>query len=381
MFEQFVSFVRQLYAASPDEFVPLHVPRFRGNEKKYVLDCIDSTFVSSIGAYVNRFEQMMAESTGAKYAIAVVNGTNALHVALRIAGVKQNDLVVTQPLSFIATCNAIRYQGAAPLFIDVDSTTLGLSPSKLEEFLEGESYINDLGDCVHRASDQKIAACVPMHSFGHPTQIEEIATLCQKYHVPLIEDAAESLGSYYQGKHTGTFGMAGVVSFNGNKTVTSGGGGVILTDDADFTHKAKYLTTQAKQPHAWEYVHDEVGYNYRMPNLNAALGCAQLEQLPLLLQSKRKIAEEYAHFFENYEQAFVTEPVNSKSNFWLNTVLMKDLDDREAFLQYTNNKGVMTRPAWKLMHQLPMFLDCVRGDLTIAESLASRIVNIPSSAM
>ncbi|MEK6477785.1 LegC family aminotransferase [Catalinimonas sp. 4WD22] len=381
MFEQFVSFVQQLYAATPGEFVPLHVPRFRGNEKKYLLDCIDSTFVSSVGEYVNRFEQLMAEITGTKYAIAVVNGTNALHVALRIAGVKQNDLVISQPLSFIATCNAIRYQGAEPLFVDVDSETLGLSPVKLQEFLEHEAYVNEKGESIHKTSGQRIAACVPMHTFGHSAKIEEIVTVCQKYHIPVIEDAAESLGSYYKDKHTGTFGRAGVISFNGNKTVTSGGGGAILTNDADFAHKAKHLTTQAKQPHAWEYVHDEIGYNYRMPNLNAALACAQLEQLPVFLQSKRKIAKDYAHFFESYEQTFIAEPVNSESNFWLNTVLMKNLEERDAFLQYTNSHGVMTRPAWKLMHQLPMFLNCIRGDLTIAESLASRLVNIPSSVI
>ncbi len=381
MFEQFVSFVQQLYAAAPAEFVPLHVPRFRGNEKKYLLDCIDSTFVSSVGEYVNRFEQMMTEITGAKYAIAVVNGTNALHVALRIAGVKQGDLVITQPLSFIATCNAIRYQNAEPLFVDVDKDTLGLSPIKLQEFLEKEAYINENGECIHRDSDSRIAACVPMHTFGHPAQIEEIAAVCQKYHISLVEDAAESLGSYHKGKHTGTFGMAGVMSFNGNKTVTSGGGGVILTNDADFAHRAKHLTTQAKQSHAWEYVHDEVGYNYRMPNLNAALACAQLEQLPVFLQSKRKIAEDYAQFFKDHEQTFVGEPANSVSNFWLNTILLNDLEERDDFLQYTNSHGVMTRPAWKLMHQLPMFVDCIRGDLTVAESLANRLVNIPSSVI
>lgn len=381
MFKQFVSFVQQVYAATPGEFVPLHVPRFRGNEKKYLLDCIDSTFVSSVGEYVNRFEQVMTEITGAKHAIAVVNGTNALHVALRIAGVKQHDLVISQPLSFIATCNAIRYQGADPIFIDVDGDTLGLSPIKLQEFLAKESYVNEKGECIHQASSKRIAACVPMHTFGHPAQIEELAAVCQNYQIPLVEDAAESLGSYYKGRHTGTFGVAGVVSFNGNKTVTSGGGGVILTNDTEFAHKAKHLTTQAKQPHPWEYVHDEIGYNYRMPNLNAALACAQLEQLPLFLQSKRKLAEGYAQFFEKYEQTFIGEPMHSTSNFWLNTVLLKDLEERDAFLKYTNEHSIMTRPAWKLMHQLPMFAHCIKGDLRTAELLVNRLVNIPSSAI
>jgi len=381
MFDQFVTFVRELYQATYPEFIPLHAPNFRGNEKQYLLDCIDSTFVSSVGEYVNRFEQMMTEITGAKYAIATVNGTSGLHVALRIAGVKQQDLVITQPLTFIATCNAIRYQYAEPLFVDVDKRTLGLSAIKLKELLEKETVFNNQGECIHQMSGKKIAACVPMHTFGHPAEIDAIATICQNYQIPLIEDAAESLGSYYRDKHTGTFGLAGVFSFNGNKTVTCGGGGAIVTNDEAFAAKAKYLTTQAKQPHAWEYIHDEVGYNYRMPNLNAALACAQLEQLPLILKSKRDIAASYSSYFDNTDWDFLEEPQYSKSNYWLNAILLKDKEERDSFLKYTNEQGVMTRPVWQLMNRLTMFKNCINGGLREAEMFSERLVNIPSSAV
>lgn len=381
MFEQFVAFVRELYKAKSDEFIPLHAPRFRGNEKKYLLDCIDSTFVSSVGEYVNRFEQMMTEVTGAKFAIATVNGTNALHVALRIVGVETGDLVITQPLSFIATCNAIRYQGADPLFVDIDRTTLSLSAIKLREYLEEATYVNDKGECIHRESCRRITACVPMHTFGHPAEIDAIDTICKKYQISLIEDAAESLGSFYKQKHTGTFGLAGVFSFNGNKTVTCGGGGAIVTNHEAFALKAKYLTTQAKLPHPWEYVHDEIGYNYRMPNLNAALACAQLEQLSGFLQSKRKIAEVYQNYLINSDFKFFREPNYAKSNYWLNALLFEEKTERDAFLKYTNEHRVMTRPAWQLMYRLPMFKNCFRGKLSEAEILADLLVNVPSSAV
>ncbi|MGD1890934.1 MAG: LegC family aminotransferase [Cyclobacteriaceae bacterium] len=379
MFEQFVAFVRELYRVQPEEFIPLHVPRFWGNEKKYVLDCIDSTFVSSVGEYVNRFERMMAEIAGTKYAVATVNGTNGLQVALRIAGVVPGDLVVTQPLTFIATCNAIRYQGADPLFVDVDESTLGLSAAKLESFFEEVTYLNNQGECIHQASGKRIAACVPMHTFGHPVEIDTIASICQKNQVPLIEDSAESLGSYYRNQHTGTFGLAGVFSFNGNKTVTCGGGGAIVTNDEVLAAKAKYLTTQAKVPHAWEYVHDEIGYNYRLPNINAALACAQLEQLPLFLSRKREVAESYGQYLTSLGQNFVREPEAAASNYWLNAILLRDREERESFLEYTNKSGVMTRPVWQLMHHLPMFKNCLREDVVVAEKLADRLVNIPSS--
>lgn len=378
MFKPFVSFVRNLYQ-TPTDWVPLHVPRFAGQEKEYLLDCIDSTFVSSVGEYVDRFEQRIAEFTGASHAVAVVNGTSAIHVALRLAGVTTNDWVITQPLTFIATCNAIRYQGANPLFVDIDAATLSLSATKLAEFLAREAFVDDGGECRHRTSGSKIAACLPMHTFGHPAQIDKIRSVCSQYRIPLIEDAAESLGSYYRGKHTGTFGAAGTLSFNGNKIATSGGGGVIVTNEAKLAQRAKHLTTQAKQPHAWEYIHDEIGYNYRMPNLNAALACAQLEMVPEFLEKKRRVAEAYVDFFAPFEATFVTEPSEAISNYWLNTILLKDRAERDAFLTYTNNEQIMTRPAWQLMHRLPMFASAMRSDLLVAEELADRLVNIPSS--
>ena len=378
MFETFVAFVRKLYGI-PTDFIPLHAPQFRGNEKHYVLDAIDSTFVSSVGDYVDLFEKRIAEFTGAAYAVAVVNGTNALQVALRLAGVGAGDYVITQPLTFVATCNAIRYQGANPLFIDIDETTLGLSAHKLEEFLSQKAMVDDQGLCRHKDSGRKIAACLPMHTFGHPSAIEDTLAVCTRYQVPLVEDAAESLGSYYRGQHTGTFGVAGTLSFNGNKIVTCGGGGAIITNEQKLATQAKHLTTQAKVPHAWEYFHDEVGYNYRMPNLNAALACAQLEMLPQFLEDKRLIAQAYREFFDSYETSFFTEPTQATSNYWLNTVLLKDRTERDAFLHYTNRHQVMTRPAWQLMHRLPMFEDALRGDLSCAENLVARLVNIPSS--
>ena len=380
MFESFVAFVRELYQTDSEAFVPLHAPQFPGNEKRYLLDCIDSTFVSSVGEYVVRFERMMSEITGAAHAVATVNGTNGLHLALKVVGVQADELVITQPLTFIATCNAIRYQGAHPLFLDVDSRTLGLSAARLAEFFERATNHNEAGQCIHRSSGKRIAACLPMHTFGHPAEIATIAALCQQYRVPLVEDAAESLGSYYHGQHTGTFGAAGVFSFNGNKTITCGGGGAIVTNDEALAARAKHLTTQAKQPHAWEYIHDEVGYNYRMPNLNAALACAQLEQLDTFLLKKRVIAKAYQEHLTQYPSwTFVEEAEGTRANYWLNTILLASKEERDEFLQYTNERGVMTRPAWRLMHHLPMFAHCEREPLPEAESLVDRLVNVPSS--
>ena len=378
MFESFVSFVRELYNA-PTDFIPLHAPRFRGNEKRYVTDSIDSTFVSSVGAYVDLFEQRIAEYTGATHAVAVVNGTNALQVALRLVGVGIGDYVITQPLTFIATCNAIRYQGADPLFVDVDAATLGLSPERLEEFLSQEATVEKQG-CWHRASGRRLAACLPMHTFGHPSRVADLQSVCSHYGIPLVEDAAESLGSRYRGQHTGTFGAVGTLSFNGNKIITAGGGGAIITHDEALAKRAKHLTTQAKVAHAWEYVHDEIGYNYRMPNLNAALLCAQLEMLPQFLEEKRAIAQAYSDFFASQKATFIEEPEQALSNYWLNTVLLEDRTERNAFLQYTNDRQVMTRPAWQLMPRLQMFADAPRGTLSVAEDLVDRLVNIPSSA-
>lgn len=372
-----VEFIKKQF--NDANFIPLHEPKFIGNEKKYVLDCIDSTFVSSVGKYVDEFEKLLAEYTGAKYAVACVNGTAALHMALIVAGVKQNDLVITQPLSFIATCNAISYLQAKPLFVDVDMETLGLSPKSLLEYLNEFAIKSEDGNTYHKITKQKIKACVPMHTFGHPCKIDEIAKICAEFNIVLIEDAAESIGSFYKGKHTGTFGKLAAFSFNGNKTITSGGGGAIITNDEALAKKAKYLTTQAKVPHKWEFVHDEIGYNYRLPNLNAAFLCAQMEQLNSFVENKRELANLYKDFFKNSDIKFFKEPENSKSNYWLNTVLLKDRETRDKFLEYTNSNGVMTRPAWALMTKLIMFKDCLRGNLNNSLNLEDRIVNIPSS--
>lgn len=372
-----IDFIRGLYQTT--EFIPLHEPKFIGNEKAYVIDCIDSTFVSSVGKYVDRFEQMMAEYTGAKYAIATVNGTAALHVALKLVGVSQGDEVITQPLSFIATCNAISYCGATPVFVDVDRDTLGMSPVSLRSFLSTNTTQTSVG-CINNSTGQKISAVVPMHTFGQPCHIDEIAKICEEYRIPLIEDAAESLGSYYQGRHTGTFGKLAAFSFNGNKTITTGGGGMIITDDKDLAKRAKHITTTAKQPHPYEFIHDEIGYNYRLPNINAALGCAQLESLPRLLESKRSIASAYAEFFSTSNINFVQEPDQAKSNYWLNALILEDNQARDVFLKELNAAGVMARPIWRLMNELKMFQDCQSADLSNAKWLEERVVNIPSSA-
>ena len=372
-----IDFIRRLYQTA--EFIPLHEPKFIGNEKAYVIDCIDSTFVSSVGKYVDRFEQLMAEYTGAKYAVATVNGTAALHIALKLVGVNQGDEVITQPLSFIATCNAISYCGAKPVFVDVDRDTLGMSPDSLHSFLADNTTRTAAG-CINKISGQKISAVVPMHTFGLPCRIDEIARICEEFGIPLIEDAAESLGSYHQGKHTGTFGKLAAFSFNGNKTITTGGGGMIITDDEKLAKRAKHITTTAKQPHPYEFIHDEIGYNYRLPNINAALGCAQMECLPRFLESKRTIALAYAEFFSGSDITFVTEPVQASSNYWLNALVLEDKQAREIFLKELNEAGVMSRPIWRLMNELTMFHDCQSTDLSNAKWLEERVVNIPSSA-
>jgi perosamine synthetase len=376
-FQPTVSFIRGQFN-TPEAFIPLHEPRFIGREKEYVADAIDSTFVSSVGAYVDKFEKMMCEITGAKYAVATVNGTSALHISLILAGVKPGDEVITQPLTFVATANSIAYTGASPLFVDVDRDTMGLSPFALREFL-GKYVESRNGSAVNKQTGKRIAACVPMHTFGFPARIDEIADICSEYSIPLVEDSAESLGSLYKNKHTGTFGRLGVFSFNGNKTVTAGGGGAIVTDDEELARRAKHITTTAKKPHKWEYIHDEIGYNYRMPNLNAALACAQLEQLDHYIDNKRELAQNYAGFFDSTDIGFMIEPENSFSNYWLNAVCLHSREERDAFLAYTNEHGVMTRPVWHLMNKLEMFKDSMTGDLANAEWLEDRIVNIPSS--
>lgn len=377
MYNEVIAHIRSVFQAG-DEFVPLHAPYFGGNEKKYVLDTIDSTFVSSVGAYVNRFEEMMAEITGAKYAVATTSGTTALHLALVVAGVKPGDEVITQPLTFVATANAIAHAGASPIFVDVDKDTMGLSPAALKLFLEENATLKD-GIAINKHSGKRIAACVPMHTFGFPMRIDEVQDICRQYNIVLVEDAAESLGSYYKGKHTGTFGSVGIFSFNGNKTVTCGGGGAVVTDDENIARHAKHLSTTAKIPHQWEFVHDEVGYNYRMPNLNAALACAQLEQLPAILDNKRALADTYRAFFRESDIEFVEGITGSSPNHWLNTIKLDSATARDAFLQETNAQKVMTRPIWRLMNKLPMYMGSLCGNLDNAEWLEARVVNIPSS--
>ncbi len=372
-----VTFIRGQF--NTDQFIPLHEPRFYGNEKKYLIDCIDSTFVSSVGKYVDDFEKRLAEYTGAKYAVACVNGTAALHISLIAVGVKQNDIVITQPLSFIATCNAIAYIGASHLFVDVDFDTMGLSPEKLKIYLQEFAIKKEDGFSYHKITDQKISACVPMHTYGHPCRIDELADICNYYNIVLIEDAAESIGSYYKKKHTGTYGLIGTLSFNGNKIITSGGGGAIITNDEVLAKKVKHLTTQAKVPHRWEFVHDDIGYNYRMPNINAALMCAQLEQLNYFLENKRKLALSYKDFFKEEDIQFVEEPAHSKSNYWVCAILLENRKKRDEFLQFTNDNGVMTRPTWILMNKLIMYKNSLHGNLDNAQALEDRLVNIPSS--
>jgi len=373
-----VDFIRSVYKT--DSFIPLHEPRFSGNEKKYLNECIDSTFVSSVGKFVDEFENKIASYTGAKYAIATSNGTSALHISLLISGVESGDEVITQPLTFVATCNAISYCNASPVFIDVDKDTMGMSPIALESFLKANTTVKNQ-QCVNKSTGSIIKACIPMHTFGHPCRIEEIQKICKEWHIILVEDSAESLGSFYNNQHTGTFGELGVISFNGNKVITSGGGGCILTNNEDLAKKAKHITTTAKEPHKWEYTHDMVGYNYRMPNLNAALIVAQLEQLDGFLKSKRSLAKFYKEFFQNGDIHFVTDPENAKSNYWLNSIILKSKDQRSLFLDETNSQSVMTRPIWTLMNKLPMFKEAQCGDLTNAEWLEERVVNIPSSVI
>lgn len=386
--ELLIDFIRSIFQ-EPTDFIPLHDPRFIGNEKKYMSECIDTNFVSSVGEFVGRFEKMCAQYTGAKYAVAAMNGTSALHIALHLVGVEREDEVITQALTFIATANAIAYTGAKPVFVDVDKETMGLSPTALEEWLQENVEIRDVSSPPHpharsafnKHTGRRIAACVPMHTFGHPVKLKELKDVCERYNIPLVEDAAESIGSYYNGKHTGTFGKLGILSFNGNKLITTGGGGMILTDNEQLAKMAKHLTTTAKMPHQWEFKHDHIGYNYRLTNIAAALGCAQIESLDHLLGLKRSLAEQYKDFFKDSELQFVSEPEGCKSNYWLNAVITQDKAQRNELLEYTNKNGVMTRPIWELMNRLPMFADCQTDSLENSTWFADRVVNIPSSAI
>lgn len=361
--------------------IALHEPCFCGNEWSYVKECLDTGWVSSVGKYVDLFEQRLAEITGAKKAVALVNGTAALHICLLIAGVEANDEVLIPTLTFIATGNAVKYCNAIPHFADSELSTLGLAAHKLDDYLAEISVMKN-GACINKKTGRRIKAVVPMHTFGHPVDIEGIMALCQKYNLVFVEDAAESLGSYYNNKHTGNFGHIAALSFNGNKTVTTGGGGAILTNDENLAKLAKHLTTQAKVPHRWEFNHDMVGYNYRLPNINAALGVAQLESLDKFIANKRALAEKYRIAFQNLEGVdFVVEPSNSKSNYWLNALLLSadNAKYRDEILEITNQNNISTRPAWNLLHTMPIFADCPRMDCSTAVSIAQRLINIPSS--
>ncbi|MBP2657526.1 MAG: aminotransferase, syn family [Firmicutes bacterium] len=361
--------------------IGLHEPHFGGNEWKYVKDCLDTGWVSSVGKYVDQFEQELAAYTGVKKAVAVVNGTAALHVALKLAGVIKDDEVIVPTLTFIATTNAITYCGAMPHFADSEERTLGLDPYKLAEYLKDITEVRD-NSCFNKKTGRRIKAVVPMHTFGHPVDLDPLVEVCQRFKLELIEDAAESLGSFYKGRHTGNWGKLSTLSFNGNKTITTGGGGAILTNDEELGKMAKYITTTAKVPHKWNFYHDQIGFNYRLPNINAALGCAQLEQLPGFLARKRVLAQKYKACFSSVIGVdFFQEPAFAQSNYWLNALILEGSYKkyRDAILESTNNCGIMTRPVWILMHKLPMFLACPKMDVSVAEELENRIINIPSS--
>jgi perosamine synthetase len=375
-YTEIIDFIRNQFSSK--DFVPLHEPKFIGNEKSYLLETINSTFVSSVGPYVDKFELIMADLTKTKKAVAVVNGTSALQVALRLSGVGSGDEVLTQALTFIATINAIIYNGASPVFLDVDLDTMGLSPKAVNAFLEENGEIRE-GVCYNKKTNKKIAACMPMHTFGFPVHLNELITVCNKWYIPIVEDAAESIGSEYKGMPTGSFGKLGVFSFNGNKIVTSGGGGAIVTNELELGIKAKHLTTTAKVSHPYEYVHDEIGYNFRMPNLNAALACAQLEQLNSFIQNKRNLAIEYSNFFESRGVKFRTELPNTNANYWLMCLELENKKDRDAFLKVTNENKVMTRPIWQLIFKSPLYSNFQRDSQKNAIYLEDRIVNIPSS--
>jgi len=360
------------------EFIPLHEPRFIGNEKKYLQECIETNSVSSIGDFVDKVEDKISKYLGVNHAILTVNGTAALHLSLILANVNQNDEVITQPLTFVATCNAIQYCKAQPIFIDVDKETMGMSPKSLISFLEKNTFIKD-NKCINKITNKIIRACLPMHTYGHPCKIDLIKKICDEHCIVLIEDAAESLGSTYKKKFSGTFGQLGIISFNGNKIITAGGGGCIITNDLNLAKKAKHLATTARIPHDWNYIHDDHGYNYRMPNLNAALLFAQLERLEEFIENKRKLAKRYEIFFKSINIDFFTEPSDARSNYWLNCIFLNDKEQRNQFLEYTNLKGIMTRPAWKLINELEIFNNCQTMNLKNSKFLADRIVNIPSS--
>lgn len=362
--------------------ISLHEPLFAGNEWLYLKECLDTGWVSSVGKFVDLFEDKLARFTGVKRAVAVVNGTAALHICLKLVGVMPGDEVLVPALTFVATANAVNYCGAIPHFADSEERTLGLDPTKLENYLREIADIRADG-CYNRLTGRRIKAVLPMHTFGHPVDLDRLLEVCKRYRLELVEDAAESLGSYYRGRHTGNWGRVSALSFNGNKIITTGGGGAILTNDETLGKLAKHITTTAKVPHRWAFNHDMVGYNYRLPNINAALGCAQLEQLPVFINNKRKLAERYREALADIEGvAFFKEPYYASSNYWLNAILLNEKfsGERDTILEETNSLGIMTRPAWVLMHKLTIYRDCPRMDLSTAESIEKRLINIPSSA-
>ena len=378
MEKEIINFIREKFRSK--DFIPLHAPVFLGNEKKYLNECIDSTFVSSVGPFVNKFEELMNQITQTKKTTAVVNGTAALQVGLRLVGVRKDDEVITQALTFVATANAITYNNAHPIFLDVDLDTMGLSPLAVNDFLDEFGELREDG-CYNKSTGRKISACLPMHTFGFPVHLDELIKVCKSWRIPIVEDAAESLGSEYNGKPTGSFGEVGAFSFNGNKIITSGGGGAITTNNIEIGERAKFLTTTAKLPHPFEYIHNEIGYNFRMPNLNAALACAQLEQLDTYTNMKRNLAISYENFFVKKGIKFRKETKNTKANYWLMCIELENLKERDLFLESTNSSNVMTRPIWKSMDSLPMYKNCQKGELLNTRFLIDRIVNIPSSVI
>jgi perosamine synthetase len=376
MYKEIFEFIHSIYPTKQD--VALHEPVLNEVDKKFVDDCIDSGFVSSVGKYVNQFEQEIAKFCGVKFAVATVNGTAALHIALKLSGAGPNTEVLTQALTFIASANAISYCGASPVFLDSERETLGLSPEDLKNFFQKNTEKRD-GKCFNKKTQKQIVACVPMHVFGHPVKIDQIIQICSENGVKVVEDAAESLGSYSRGRHTGSIAQLGILSFNGNKIITTGGGGMILTNDESLAKKAKHLTTTAKKPHAWEFDHDEIGYNYRLPNLNAALGCAQMSRLSDFVENKRKLAEKYRSFFTGKNIPFLTEPEACKSNYWLNAIFLNSAKERDSFLAEAQEAKIMARPAWKLMPELVIYKNAETTNLDLAKAVASTLVNIPSS--
>ena len=374
-FCEITDFVRTIYGSN---YIPLHRPVFEGNEKKYLANCVDSNFVSTVGSQVDDFEREVASFTGASYSIAVVNGTAALQISLQLAGVEPDDEVITQPVTFVAICNAISHAGAKPVFVDVDLDTMGMSPESLNSFLRENAFVSK-GRAYNKITGKKFGACCPMHTFGTPCRIEEIVSVCNEFGIPVVEDSAEALGSYISDCHVGNYGLLAALSFNGNKVITTGGGGMILTNNEELADRARHITTTSKVPHPYEFIHDEIGYNFRMPSLNASLGCAQMEKLDKILSIKAEVNSLYFNFFQKTEWKLMTAPIGNTSNYWLNVLIMNSRDERRAFLEYSNSKGVMTRPLWGLMSKQKMFRDCQTDGLTNSKWLEERVVNIPSS--